>query len=68
MPFFLADIQKGRRCLLSRWLRQVIERKQQVLIQKLLLWGHEEKQEALMHYTIHELENEVLYLKERKQK
>ncbi|QRY35923.1 MULTISPECIES: hypothetical protein [Bacillus] len=51
---------------MSRWLRQVIERKKQVLIQKLLLWGHEEKQEALMHYTIHELENEVLYLKERK--
>ncbi|WP_200891456.1 hypothetical protein [Bacillus safensis] len=53
---------------MSRWLRQVIERKKQVLIQKLLLWGHEEKQGALMHYTIHELENEVLYLKERKQK
>ncbi|WP_449376746.1 hypothetical protein [Bacillus safensis] len=48
---------------MSRWLRQVIERKKQVLIQKLLLWGHEEGQEALMHYTIHELENEVLYLK-----
>ncbi len=29
--------------------------------------GHEEKHEELMHYTIHELENEILYLKERKQ-
>ena len=53
---------------LSRWLRQVIERKKHVLIQKLLLWGHEEKREVLMHYTIHELENEVLFLKERQQK
>ncbi|MCL7873758.1 hypothetical protein [Bacillus altitudinis] len=52
---------------MSRWLRQVIERKKQVLIEELLLWGYEEKHEALMHYTIHELENEVLYLKERKQ-
>ncbi|MGD6976345.1 hypothetical protein [Bacillus altitudinis] len=53
---------------MSRWLRQVIERKKQVLIEKLLLWGHEEKQEELMHYTIHELKNEVRYLKECKQK
>ena len=67
MPFLLAFIITGGDDL-SRWLRQVIERKKQVLIEKLLLGGHEVKQEALMHYTIHELENEVLYLKERKQK
>jgi len=66
VPFFLAFIITGGDDL-SRWLRQVIERKKQVLIEQLLLWGHEEKHEALMHYTIHELENEVLYLKERKQ-
>ncbi|MFJ5965854.1 hypothetical protein [Bacillus sp. NPDC093026] len=49
---------------MSHWLRQAIERKKHGLIQELLLWGHEEKREDLLHYTIHELENEVLYLKE----
>ncbi|BBP87573.1 hypothetical protein BsIDN1_11910 [Bacillus safensis] len=53
---------------MSRWLRQVIERKKAGADSKAFFGGMKKKQEALMHYTIHELENEVLYLKERKTK